>query len=100
MKKILVTGGAGYIGSVLVPELLRVGHEVTVVDNFLYNQSSLLDACHYKTLTIVRGDARNEALLKNISPAKILLSRSPVSSVLRCATQTQSEPPRRIAMPC
>ena len=64
MKKILVTGGAGYIGSVLVPELLRVGHEVTVVDNFLYNQSSLLDACHYKTLTIVRGDARNEALLK------------------------------------
>lgn len=64
MKKILVTGGAGYIGSVLVPELLKAGHEVTVVDNFLYNQPSLLDVCHYKTLTIVRGDARNEALLK------------------------------------
>ncbi|MEK7101783.1 MAG: NAD(P)-dependent oxidoreductase [Patescibacteria group bacterium] len=64
MKKILVTGGAGYIGSVLVPELLRAGHEVTVIDNFLYNQSPLLDVCHYKTCVIVRGDARNEALLK------------------------------------
>lgn len=64
MKKILVTGGAGYIGSVLVPELLKAGHMVTVIDNFLYDQSSLLDVCHYKTLTIVRGDARNETLLK------------------------------------
>lgn len=64
MQKILVTGGAGYIGSVLVPELLKAGHEVTVIDNFLYNQPSLLDVCHYKTLTIVRGDARNEALIK------------------------------------
>lgn len=63
MKKILVTGGAGYIGSVLVPELLKAGHEVTVIDNFLYSQPSLLDVCHYKTLTIVRGDARNETLL-------------------------------------
>lgn len=64
MKKILVTGGAGYIGSVLVPELLKAGNEVTVIDNFLYNQSSLLDVCHYKTLTIVRGDARNETIIK------------------------------------
>ena len=64
MKKILVTGGAGYIGSVLVPELLMAGHEVTVVDNFMYNQQSLLDVCHYKTLTIVRGDVRNKDLLK------------------------------------
>ncbi len=61
--KILVTGGAGYIGSVLVPELLRAGHEVTVIDSFLYNQASLLDVCNFKTLTIVRGDARNEKLI-------------------------------------
>lgn len=64
MQKILVTGGAGYIGSVLVSELLRAGHQVTVIDNFLYNQSSLLDVCNFKTLTIVRGDARNEKLMK------------------------------------
>jgi nucleoside-diphosphate-sugar epimerase len=63
-QKILVTGGAGYIGSVLVPELLRAGHEVTVIDNFLYGQNSLLDVCNFKTLTVVRGDARNEELIK------------------------------------
>jgi nucleoside-diphosphate-sugar epimerase len=64
MQKILVTGGAGYIGSVLVPELLREGHQVTVIDNFMYNQSSLLDCCYDKNLTLVRGDARDEALVQ------------------------------------
>lgn len=62
-SKILVTGGAGYIGSILVPELLRAGHEVTVVDNFKYQQSSLLDVCNFKTLTVVRGDVRDEKLI-------------------------------------
>ena len=64
MSNILITGGAGYIGSVLAPELLRSGHEVTVIDNFLYNQSSLLDVCNFKTLTVVRADARDRDLIK------------------------------------
>jgi nucleoside-diphosphate-sugar epimerase len=64
---ILVTGGAGYIGSVVVPDLLREGHRVTVVDNFSYGQSSLLDCCHYDTLTIVRGDVRSPDLMKNLA---------------------------------
>lgn len=68
MAKILVTGGAGYIGSVLVPELLRAGHEVTVIDNFLYNQTSLLDVCHFEKLVIVRGDVRDEELMKKLIP--------------------------------
>jgi nucleoside-diphosphate-sugar epimerase len=62
--RVLVTGGAGYIGSVLVPMLLQRGFAVTVLDNFLFNQSSLLDCCHYESLTIVRGDVRDQALVK------------------------------------
>jgi nucleoside-diphosphate-sugar epimerase len=62
--RILVTGGGGYIGSVLVPALLSAGHEVTVLDNFCFGQSSLLDCCHYPTLTIMRGDVRDETLVK------------------------------------
>lgn len=65
---ILVTGGAGYIGSVLVPELLKQGHRVTVLDNFLYNQPALLDCCHDERLAIIRGDVRDEALLKKLVP--------------------------------
>lgn len=68
--KILVTGAAGYIGSVLVPILLKEGHEVIAVDNFMYNQTSLLDCCYDEKLTIIRGDARDEGLiseqLKNV----------------------------------
>ena len=62
--RILVTGGAGYIGSVLVPTLLNFGHKVTVIDNFMYNQPSLLDCCYNENLSIVRGDARNKELVK------------------------------------
>jgi len=61
--KILVTGGAGYIGSVLVPELLNEGHPVIVIDNFMYNQTSLLDCCYNPHLTIIRGDVRDNKLI-------------------------------------
>jgi len=61
---ILVTGGAGYLGSVLVPELLSQGHKVTVLDNFMYSQSSLAECCRNKAFSVVRGDARDAAKLK------------------------------------
>jgi nucleoside-diphosphate-sugar epimerase len=66
--KIMVTGAAGYIGSVLVPTMLDAGHEVVALDNFMYNQSSLLDRCYDPRLTIIRGDVRDETLLKKWVP--------------------------------
>ena len=62
-KNILVTGGAGYIGSILVPMLLERGATVTVVDNFFYNQTSLLDVCFHPKLKIIRGDSRDKKLM-------------------------------------
>lgn len=64
MANILVTGGAGYIGSVLVPELLERGHNVTVLDSFLYRQDSLLNCCINKKLTVIRGDCRDKEQMK------------------------------------
>jgi nucleoside-diphosphate-sugar epimerase len=58
--KILVTGGAGYLGSVLCGRLLEAGHEVTVLDNFMFGQSSLFHLCADPRLDIVRGDVRDE----------------------------------------
>ncbi len=67
--KILVTGGAGYLGSTLVPALLDAGHTVTVLDNFLFRQASLNHVCNHPRFDVVRGDVRVEAtvapLLKN-----------------------------------
>ena len=63
MKNILITGGAGYIGSVLSKSLLDEGYSVTVLDNFRYNQNSLLDCCHDDKFRVIRGDVRNEQIL-------------------------------------
>jgi len=64
--KVLVTGGAGYIGSIMVPELLRGGFTVTVLDNFIFRQSSLLDICYHPDLFVIKGDARNKAELERL----------------------------------
>ena len=64
MMKILVTGGAGYLGSTMVPDLLAAGHEVTVLDNFMYKQNSLAHVCHYPSFKVVRGDIRIESTVR------------------------------------
>jgi nucleoside-diphosphate-sugar epimerase len=77
---IVVTGGAGYIGSVLVPMLLNDGHEVTVVDNFMYGQTSLLDCCYHRSLTVVHADVRST------EPIKTLVSKADAVLPLACFT--------------
>lgn len=67
--KILVTGGAGYLGSTMIPELLNAGHKVTVLDNFMFGQNSLAHVCYHDNFTVVRGDIRikdtMQELMKN-----------------------------------
>ena len=59
MEKIFITGGAGYVGSALVPKLLNLGYEVTVLDLMIYGQEVLDD---HKKLTKIQGDIRDQDL--------------------------------------
>jgi len=66
MTKILVTGGAGYIGSILVPALLSQGYSVTVLDSFIPQQAGLLDCCANPNFDVVRGDSRDKATVERL----------------------------------
>ncbi len=65
-EKILVTGGAGYLGSILVPQLIAEGFEVTVVDNFMFNQFSLNQIYSNKKFKIINQDVRIKSEMKSI----------------------------------
>ena len=71
--KILVTGGSGYIGSILVPELINLGYEVTVVDNFMYKQSSLNQLCVFDNFNIINGDIRDQNLMRTLISSSDLI---------------------------
>jgi nucleoside-diphosphate-sugar epimerase len=60
---ILVTGGAGYLGSTLVPDLLQLGHKITVLDSFMYKQASLNHVCHQPNFSVLKGDIRIESVM-------------------------------------
>jgi nucleoside-diphosphate-sugar epimerase len=62
-EKVLVTGGAGYLGSTLVPLLLRKGYEVTVLDNLMHGQHVLLDCCASKGFDFIKGDICDQSLV-------------------------------------
>ena len=63
-QKILVTGGAGYIGGILSDCLLQAGYHVTVIDNFMYRQASLGHLCAHPNFELIEGDIRKPDVLK------------------------------------
>jgi nucleoside-diphosphate-sugar epimerase len=64
-QSVFITGGAGYVGAMLVPRLLQEGHSVTVLDLMIYGEDVLLD---HPDLTIIKGDIRNQELMKSTTP--------------------------------
>jgi len=74
MANILITGGAGYIGSMLTQDLLSLGHKVTVLDNFMYQQASLGHVCYHPNFRLFRGDVRIESdILPILKEADIII---------------------------
>ena len=80
MTKVLITGGAGYIGSVLIPKLLAKNYEITCVDNLMYEPTSLMMASKNKKFNLIIGDARDKELMKP------LIESSDVIIPLACLT--------------
>ena len=66
MEKVLITGGAGYLGSTLTELLLSKGYAVTVLDSLTYKQLSLTSFCHNTNFKFVQGDVRDSVLLKSL----------------------------------
>ena len=84
-QHVLVTGGAGYLGSVLCEHLLRARYRVTVLDALLYGQTGLLHLCHHADFDFVRGDVRDETLMKRlIADADVLIPLAAVVGAPAC----------------
>ena len=73
MQKVLITGGAGYLGSVLTEVLLSKGYKVTVFDSLVYKQLSLTSFCHNNNFKLVVGDVRDYQLLSDLVEANDII---------------------------
>jgi nucleoside-diphosphate-sugar epimerase len=85
-ERILITGGAGYIGCVMVPTLLEAGYHVTLLDRFPDGDAVLADCCRFETFSPVKGDARDESLLKKlVAKADIVIPLAALVGAPLCA---------------
>ena len=88
--KVLITGGAGYLGSVLVGKLLDQGYEVVVLDKLLFNQTSLLHYTSKSKFKFIYGDVRNESLLEKLcNEADIIIPLAAIVGFPACAADPQ-----------
>ncbi len=84
-ERILLTGGAGFLGAVLTPALIAAGYRVTVIDNFRFGQNSLAMSCSNSGFQIVRGDARNAGLIKrHLQQADIIIPLAAIVGAPAC----------------
>lgn len=87
--KILVTGGAGYIGNLLVEELLEVGHQVTLLDNFMFGYNSILRLVTHKNLGIIKADIRQDDL-SYLNDKDVVYHLAAISGALACKANPHS----------
>lgn len=83
---VLVTGAAGYLGSILCEHLLREGYHVTAVDNLMYGSSALFHLCANPNFDFVKGDARDEKLMINlVKKADVIIPLAAIVGASACA---------------
>ena len=84
-RNVLITGGAGYLGSIMCQHLLDAGMHVTVVDSLLYGQRSLFHFCAQPDFEFIRGDVRDETLMRQIVPkADIIIPLAAIVGAPAC----------------
>ena len=83
--KVLITGGAGYLGSTMCQHMLDAGYQVTVLDNLMYGQKSLFHLCENPNFDFIFGDARDESLVKElVAKADVLVPLAAVVGAPAC----------------
>src|SRR5258707_15747661 len=85
MQHVLITGGAGYLGSILCQRLLDAGYQVTVIDNLMYGQNSLFHLCANPAFDFIRGDSRDESLIRAaIQDADVIIPLAAIVGATAC----------------
>jgi nucleoside-diphosphate-sugar epimerase len=91
MKKVLITGGAGYLGSVLTEVLLNKGYQVTVLDNLTYKQTSIAPFSFNKNFKFILGDVRDESILKPLVDSHdVIIPLAAIVGMPACEAQPQA----------
>lgn len=89
-EKVLITGGAGYIGSVLTPILLEKGYNVSVLDNLIYNQTSLINLCSQPNFEFINADVTDfDFMKKELSKYDIIIPLAAIVGAPACKSKPE-----------